>query len=166
MSDVFLQEAYNQIKDSAWPDIETYYDFIKLPNGIKSECYRLHDFQSVVNRSEDAEYWRKYSLSGFKFDNLVYVPVSKCASTYYGTLFENLGWKKLPLYNVDFNSVSAFGIIMDPITRYLKGITEWIWTADLLPSYVGDLENQDLFNRITSKLLFPDYHTLPYTIVY
>lgn len=166
MSDVFLQEFYNNVKDAAWPSIETYCNFVKLPDPIKNECYNLHSFQSRIDELENPEYWRDLILYGYQHENLVFVPVNKCASTYYNTLFEKLGWKKIALAEVDLDSVVAFGIIMHPLVRYLKGITQWIWECDLLPSYTGDIENQEFFKRLTVDLIAPDIHSLPYTAIY
>ena len=166
MSDVFLQEFYKNVKADDWPLIETYCDFINLPTTIKNECYNLHNAQSRITQLEDPEYWRNLVRYGYQYNNLVFVPVAKCASTYYSTLLENLGWQKILLSTVDFDSIFAFGVIMHPLIRYLKGITEWIWQLELLPTYIGDIENQDFFKKLTDALIAPDIHCLPYTAIY
>lgn len=35
-------KSYNEVKDAAWPDCETYQDFINLPNWIQQECKHVH----------------------------------------------------------------------------------------------------------------------------
>ena len=39
---------YNIIKDSTWPDCNSYQEFNKLPNAIKQECIKIHNFSPEI----------------------------------------------------------------------------------------------------------------------
>ena len=170
MSDIFLQQFYNDVKDPLWPDIGNYCDYTQLPDHIKAECRKLYNVESRINEITSVEYWRKKMLWGYQYKNLVYVPVTKCAHSYYCDVFENqLGWKKIMLNTVDHNNNIMFGLVMHPLTRFLKGTTQWLWdaygTTDSLDLLETDLSHPRIQYLIESVIL-GDLHTLPYSITF
>jgi len=180
-----IKDFYNSVKDPLWPPIQSYIDFVKLPKSIKDECYNIHNFQEIRNQIENGAHWAQLNTFVYQYQDLVYIPVAKCASTYYRQLFSDvMGWKAVNLNNVDFDSVNAFGLVMHPITRWIKGITEWI-TA---PYYSGDDDWRDRtkqhskmsvdYEKFTINLQLSstqhmlksvtlgDRHTIPYSITF
>jgi hypothetical protein len=167
MSDLILQKFYNDIKDPSWPSIETHYEFTKLPANIQDECYQQHNYNNRLQQIEDPDYWVGITAWVWQYKNIVYVPLGKCASTYYRNLFENtLGWERLYLKDVDFEKSHAFGLIRHPLDRHLKGVTEWIYRYKILQSFDGDLENNSTLRNLMSSILIPDTHCMPFSMFY
>jgi hypothetical protein len=168
MSDIFFKEFYNNVKDPSWPsDVENYCDFIKLPEAIKQECFDVHGLESRLQQIESADYWTSIISSDtvYQYDRLVFLPVPKCGYVYYRTLFSKLGWKKITFDQVDFDQHIVFSSIMHPLSRYLKGLTEWVWINNLFPKSRTP-DDQKYFFKLMSNVLLTDNHTLPYTVVY
>ena len=169
MSDVFFQRFYNDVKDPAWPDnVENYCDFVKLPEYIKQECFTEHNLDDRLTQLEDADYWFANGFRGqpaYRYENLIFLPVQKCGYAYYTDLFERMDWQKITLTIEDFDSHVVFATIMHPLSRYLKGLTEWVWRAKLVTDY-ENLAEQQFFINLMSNLLITDEHTVPYTFAY
>ena len=184
MLDRELVKFYNNVRDPAWPDIQDYKDYHLLPAGIKDECNSLHNFQTRKKQIYNNDYWSNQNTKIFIHKNLAYVPVPKCASTYYATLFNDLGWKLVELKDIDIENTKFFGIIMDPLTRRLKGITEWIVESyNTLDSEVLNDNQWNVFteidwdqlkidmkskyiNKLVSTVGFGDIHSMPYSIMF
>lgn len=169
MSEIFLQKFYDDIKDPTWPQlIENYSDFVNLPERIKNECFQQHGLDSRLNQIEDTDYWlasHRSTVVVYKYQTLVFLPVPKCGYVYYHDLFTRLGWEKTTLDKIDFDQHVVFTAIMDPMDRYLKGLTEWMWKKIKFNDY-NNLEQQELFFGLASDLLITDVHTMPYTVEY
>jgi len=56
--------------------------------------------------------------------NLIYVPMLKCANTYYGNMFEANHWERVNFDSIDWNRDFVFSFIMDPYKRHIKGLVE------------------------------------------
>ena len=183
MLDIEIKNFYNDIKDSAWPNIQNYADFLKLPNGIQKECNEIYNFQQRKNEIINVDHWAQLTTEIYVYKDLAYVPVPKCAYSYYTTLFTNLGWKKVNINDVDIQTTKFFGTVMHPMTRWLKGITEWIvesytignktiidsWTIE--PGAVDwkkleiDLQT-DSFKKLISTVNVGDIHSMPYSAMF
>ena len=183
MLDIEIKNFYNDIKDSAWPNIQNYADFLKLPNGIQKECNEIYNFQQRKNEIINVDHWVQLTTEIYVYKDLAYVPVPKCAYSYYTTLFTNLGWKKVNINDVDIQTTKFFGTVMHPMTRWLKGITEWIvesytignktiidsWTIE--PGAVDwkkleiDLQT-DSFKKLISTVNVGDIHSMPYSAMF
>jgi len=170
MSDYFIKHFYDQVKDPSWPEINTYNDFLKLPKSIVTECNTIRNFPLRLRELEDKNYWQnelKHNI-GYQYKNVVYVPVLKCANTYYTNFFrDQLGWAQVKLENLNWDEVSAFGLLMNPMTRRVKGIVEVLTIA-----YAHDYELilQSLatpnFSKFISSILMLDAHTIPYNLYF
>jgi len=141
--------------------VENYPEFLKLPKRIQRECIDLHGLDQRLEQMESQSYWRDSLITAYCYENLAFLPVMKCASVYYIDLFKNtLGWKKTNILDLAPGTVCV-GIFEEPITRYLKAITEWIWRK-ILP-----VMNYDI-NKIPPVLLksviVGDLHSIPYTM--
>jgi hypothetical protein len=137
MIDTEFLKFYKDVKGSEWPEIASYTDFLKLPDWIKQECYHEHDLRSRLDQICDRNHWKKTTIYVLGHKNIAYVPVTKCASTYYCNLFSNSGWKFYQLDNLDQSTTKLFGFVMHPMKRHLKGITEF-----LVRSYTDKLIDQ------------------------
>jgi hypothetical protein len=183
--DNMIKNFYNNVKDPAWPTIQSYIDFVKLPKSIRDECYNVHNFQETRNQIENGSHWAQHGVEVYQYQDLVYIPVAKCAHTYYRQLFrDNLGWETVKLSDVNFNLVNAFGLLMHPLTRWVKGITEWVtspyypvdraWKDRTKPQskvqvdyeqFVIDLQQASTRHMLRSVTL-TDQHTLPYSVMF
>jgi hypothetical protein len=69
-------------------------------------------------KNHPAQFYKSPSKNLFWYRNL------KAASTTYHMLFEKLGWHMCTHANVDWQNDLVFGHIIDPLTRFRKGLTE------------------------------------------
>ena len=62
MSDYFFTKFYDQAKDQSWSQVNTYTEFLKLPNTIKQECFHLHNLRARLNEleNEPKKYWKEF----------------------------------------------------------------------------------------------------------
>jgi hypothetical protein len=184
MIDIELKNFYNNVKDPLWPEINNYLDFCKLPADIKNECYTVHNFQQRKNQIEDISYWNNLTTKVYQFQDLVYVPVAKCAHTYYTHLFSQMGWKERLLHEIDLSSSNAFGLLLHPFTRWSKGISEWVCSAGYyasidavsahraltpeneLPVDYNKFKNDTNLHKLIKTAIIGDTHTVPYTVAF
>ena len=141
--------------------VENYADFLKLPKRIQRECLDLHGLDRRLEQMESQSYWRDSLINVYCHENLAFLPVMKCASVYYIDLFKNtLGWKKTNILDVEPGTV-CFGIFDEPITRYLKAITEWVWRK-ILPVWNYDINS--IPPVLLKSVIVGDLHSIPYTM--
>jgi hypothetical protein len=184
MLDPQIVKFYNDIKDPQWPDISSYNDYLSLPSNIQDEGNTVHDFQKVKSQICDPEHWIENTLSVCVYKNLAYVPLLKCAYVYHTNLFTNLGWKKVLLKDLDIDNTVFFGTIMHPLSRYLKGITQWITDSYMINQPQKSIANPwiydpyvpipvdwtQLFHDVSTKYfrqlianaIIGDAHSMPY----
>lgn len=66
-----IQESYNAVKDSSWPDINTVEEFQRLPEWIKNECINIHKFKlldlSPTHPNCSRAVLREFFQIGFEF---------------------------------------------------------------------------------------------------
>lgn len=170
MSDYFFKRFYDDVKGADWPTVDNYSQFKLAPKNIIDECYTEHAFKLRKNQLEDKEYWLQNGTHaiGYKYQNLLYVPVRKCATTNYTEFFHNtLGWKQVQLHNQDWDSIKAFGLIMHPLTRRLKGIVEAICIS-YNNDYSKILEQLEdpYFQTLINSISIMDTHSMPYTEIF
>lgn len=185
MIDVELKKFYDAVKDPSWPEIKNYIDFYNLPETVKQECYDVHGFKQRRDQIEDHNYWQNISTQVYQYQNLVYVPVTKCAHTYYSHLFSELGWEKKSMCDVDPDSVVMFGLLRHPFIRWVKGITEWLIVSYYdqesikdfervgtsnnfkieLTAFETDIQKINIKNMI-SDVIIGDAHSMPYTALF
>jgi hypothetical protein len=89
----------------------------------------------------------------YRKQNLVFVSLLKCASTYYGKVFVDNGWLAIDYNAINWTVDHVFGFIMNPNERYLKGLAEDV--VDLNTCWT--VENLPIFN---DSIVFT-YHSLP-----
>jgi hypothetical protein len=168
MVDVFLQEFYDSVKDATWPDISSYNDFISLPKEIMDECETVHSFKQRMNEIYNDDYWRRLTTPIFVFENLVYIPIAKCAHSYYSNYFGNvLGWRSTTLQNINPNDMVMFGLMMNPITHFLKGVTQCLWQVPEIRNCDEDRLSgfiHQYYKYLIGQMLVGDTHTVPYSV--
>jgi hypothetical protein len=184
MIDLEIISFYNSVKDPSWPDIASYHEYQQLPTHIKNECDNLHNFQLRKNDLCNSDYWINQWLYVCVYKNLAYVPIPKCACTFYGTMFHNMGWKTVRLKDVDIENTKFFSLAMHPLERRHKGIAEWIVKSyydhdcSLPKSNIWESESvevnwKQLFSDINTKYFkkllattgFGDMHSFPYFLM-
>lgn len=185
MQDPEILEFYKRVRDPSWPNIQSYSDFCKLPTIIKDECNKVHGFELTKSQILNSTHWINSTQDVYTYKNLAYVPIPKCAYVYYTTFFTTLNWEKKPLNSIDIESTKFFGTIMHPMTRWLKGVTEWLTLAYAIGDVIKDTTNpwivepfevdwnrlnSDLessaFNRLIGSLLVGDIHSMPYSTMF
>lgn len=186
MLDIEIIKFYNNVKDPSWPDIFSYVDYHRLPSFIKEECDKLHHFQQHKDQICDVNTWIDVSQPPVcVYEDLAYVPVPKCAMTYYTTLFIQLGWKRARIDTLDLKNTKFFGLVMNPLQRRLKGTAQWVvqcyqsnetiessanpWKYE---NAITDWEQLEIdiktkyFNKLLSTVTVGDIHTCPYSIMF
>lgn len=157
---IFLEKFYNSVNCPSWPEVKTYSDYHRLPLHIKQECEQQHNLFNRLSEIEDPDYWRKLVVDVWVKDNLGYVPVVKCANTYYSKQFQDLGWRKTTIGRIDKETV-LFGVIKDPLTRWLKGIVEFLCQVVRI-----DNVTDELLARLLYTVAMPDLHSVCYHIYF
>jgi len=156
MSDIFLKELWQDIKDPHWPDIELWDDFALLSGDIKSQAAHRGLYQRMAEIN-DADYWRPRSMQidCYQKDRFVFVNVGKCGYQHHRDFFlHRLGWHHLPseqLYHQ--KDIVMFGLMMHPLRRYLKGLTEFLWDQRI--------SEQINIDRFMEYAFIPDNHSMP-----
>jgi len=164
MSDYFLHKFWQDVKDPAWPDITTYDEFNNLDKNLINECFQQHGLKQRLAEIENLDYWRLLKLNTatemFKKDNFVFFNVSKCGSRHYYEFFvKRLGWKRYSTESFDeLKGLIKFGLMMHPLERYLKGLTEFLWELK-----IADQINLESF--VTSCYV-PDQHSASYHLMF
>lgn len=170
MSDYFFKHFYDSVKDPSWPEVNNYSDFVQLPKRIVEECYQIHDLSSRLAQFEDSTYWKNQSALNLVYahKNVAYLPVPKCASSSYTNLFrDQLGWQSKQMSDLDLTQIKVFSLIINPLTRRLKGIVESLYKSF---NYNDDailtaLDNQSFLDFV-SRVMTVDNHTTPYSLVF
>jgi len=157
MSDYYLQKFWQDVKDPSWPNVSTYDDFINLDSSLIDECIQQHGLKQRLDEIEDSNYWRIRNLGDmFIKDNFVFFNVPKCGSRHYHDFFLNrLNWERYYPESIDdLKGLVKFGLMMHPLDRYLKGLTEFLWQFRL--SETIDIE------RFVMSAYMPDIHSISY----
>jgi len=95
-------------------------------------------------------------MLAYRYNNLVYIPFTKHASTSYTELFENkLKWERTPFDLINWETDHVFAHLLHPYTRHLKGITECIAKYEL-----HDLVDNHKFLTLLGTAVF-DLHSYP-----
>lgn len=182
--DIEFKSFYDSVKDPSWPDIKDYATFTNLPKTIKNECFRFHGLTDRINEICDAAFWSNELLHVCVHENLAFVPVPKCAYTYYTTRFTDLGWKKVPIKDVDPDRTHFFGILKHPLERHLKGITElvvcshtrsdpaldvknpWIHQYDIDWESIKSSMSSRYYINLLGEIAVGDDHSVPYHVMF
>lgn len=161
MSDIFFKKFYSDVKDVSWPEVETHQDFLKLPDHVRDECAKSHNLNQRLEQLESQIYWQTLLVKVYRYENLAFLPVPKCGSVHYTTIFQDqLGWEECNFSELAPGTV-CFGLFEEPITRYLKGITEWLW-VHVLPTVGNNIEQ--IPQSLLKTVIVGDLHSLPYTV--
>lgn len=95
-------------------------------------------------------------MEAFRFNDLVYIPITKHASTSYRYLFrEVLNWQEIQTDEIDWSTDHVFAHLLHPYTRHLKGITECILKYNL-----AELVDDNNFLKLLGTAVF-DLHSYP-----
>jgi len=100
-------------------------------------------------------------MESYRFNNLVYIPITKHASSSYTELFKNvLNWKTIQSDKIDWLNDKVFAHIINPYERHLKGI------AECLKKYEIDSITEDpRFLKLLTTAVF-DLHSYPLAITF
>lgn len=169
MSDHFFKKFYDAVRDPTWPIAENYAEFVQLPERIQVECRSQHTLGDRCREMENVDYWRRHLSHSevFRRGDVVYAPVHKCANSYYKRLLQKQEWQSCNLWDLDLTRLHAFGLIMHPLTRRLKGITQLLEMSfkndcKIALEFITIPEHKEFFRSIAIM----DAHSMPYSIVY
>lgn len=174
MIDYYLTKFYQDVKDPSWPSISTYNDILALPDTIQRELEQVNGLSQRLDQIESIDHWRssnRQTCFGYRKNNVVFVPVLKCASTYfkYNFLERFSGWQTVNLYDQNWAEITAFGCIMHPLIRRIKGIAEVLFNAypeSRLDEVTDLLKNDSSFKGVIATISISDMHSMPYTVMY
>lgn len=147
------------IKDPTWPSVDYYDDFIKVDTRIKHECISVHNVNNRINEITNPTYWESIHTDAYQKDQFVFINVPKCGFMHHEDFFvQRLGWRKVDYKDIkDSNEIILFGLMMHPLQRYLKGLTEFIYRNNIADCL--DLDN------FLNQALIPDMHSAPYSMI-
>ena len=94
----------------------------------------------------------------YRHNNLVYHRSNKCAGTFFSEFFSNHGWKPIPDPKTIRPTDVNFGILIDPIKRRAKAITERICMAGM-QEYIDNKS----FQKFIEDICIVDEHLIPYS---
>lgn len=151
-----LVKLYNNVRAEHWPDIESYADILVLPEEYRREI------------AEADKYSRNHVVTGYnlgyKKGNVIFVPVLKCASTYYRDTFDYLKWERVNIYDYDPEQIHFTGVLMHPLRRRLKGLVQTLY--DVYRENLAEQLNNERFCQFVSLVSVTDLHTMPYTNIF
>jgi hypothetical protein len=97
----------------------------------------------------------------YRHKNLVYIPITKHASSTYTDLFQNkLGWEKTQSNFIDWDKDHVFSHIIHPYERHLKGTVEAI-----IKYGIRELVDHPKFSKLLTTAVF-DLHSYPLTCTF
>lgn len=100
-------------------------------------------------------------MNAYRFNQLVYIPISKQASSSYTELFaRQLNWQPIQTDSIDWKADHVFSHLLHPYTRHLKGITECLIKYNLM-----DLVDNEKFLTLLGTAVF-DLHSYPLATVF
>jgi hypothetical protein len=95
-------------------------------------------------------------MIAYRFKNLVYVPITKHASTSYSELFsKKLKWEEVQTDSINWDCDKVFAHIIHPYTRHLKGIAQCLYKYNIM-----DIVNDHRFIKLLGTAVF-DLHSYP-----
>ena len=172
MSDFYFSKLYRDVKGDDWIEQDNLSDFLSsAPRDVIDECFAHHNFEQHLTDLGNVEHFRRHhrhlSLA-YKKNNLVFVPVLKCASTFFCDLFTNRfqGWSTVNLYELDWTGIKAFGILMDPYQRRLNGIMQILCNIYGLAKLESLLDHDQDFANVVAMIPWLDAHSMPYCVMF
>lgn len=107
--------------------------------------------------------WILKNLVGYKKNKLVFIPILKTASIFYSSLFEKNNFQQVSGNDIDWTSDDVYGFLMNPVQRYLKGLTE---DANMVHVYGTNLKKIifEILNYKQLHLCLLTVHSLPLSL--
>jgi hypothetical protein len=100
-------------------------------------------------------------MLALRYKNLVYIPVSKNASTSFTFLFEKtLHWSRILTENIDWENDIVFAHIQNPYNRHIKGTFQFLQQNNLL-----NIIDDPKFAFLVSSACF-DQHSYPLSYMF
>jgi hypothetical protein len=100
-------------------------------------------------------------MEAWRFNKLVYIPITKHASTSYIKLFrDQLKWQTIQSDEIDWEVDHVFAHLLQPYERHLKGITECVTKYELT-----ELVDNDNFLKLLGTAVF-DLHSYPLSVAF
>lgn len=97
----------------------------------------------------------------FRCKNLVYIPITKCASTTYIKFFrDELNWESIDSHTIDWENDHVFSHIIHPAERHIKGSATALFNLG-----IEDLVDHPKFSKLFATAVF-DLHSYPYTATF
>lgn len=97
----------------------------------------------------------------YRKDNLVYIPISKNASSTYLHVFKNvLKWESDLSENIDWDTNVVFSHISNPYTRHLRGTTQFIHQNN-----IASILDDERFAIVVANGFF-DHHSIPLSALF
>lgn len=169
MSDYFFKNFYDNVKDSSWPKVTNFTEFLTLPKHIQDECWQVHHLDIYLQQRQNIDYWTKHCSGNqvYSHNNVAYLPILKCATRYYIDFFHfRHRWSEQCLADINIEQTAVFALIINPMTRRLKGLVETLGR-----SYGHDYRKllsalkDPSFLDFVSRVMITDPHTTPLSMV-
>lgn len=95
------------------------------------------------------KFWVNHNMLVFKQNNLVYIATLKCGHSFYSKIVQHNNWKQISFNDIDWENDHVCGFIMNPVQRYLKGLTQDILENEECISSVETLLKYHIKNNFT-----------------
>jgi len=90
---------------------------------------------------------------------LVYFIHSKCACTFYKTLFNKLNWQICTVADINWDTNIVFSYIRNPIQKHRMGIIEWFYFFKQEELLTANFNNTHFF-QLLSEIVYLDIHSM------
>jgi hypothetical protein len=100
-------------------------------------------------------------MQAFRYKKLVYIPITKHASTSYTEFFKNtLSWQQVNTENIDWDHDHVFAHLIHPYTRHAKGTVSALYKYNL-----KDFILDPRFYKLLITAVF-DLHSYPLSVTF
>lgn len=93
---------------------------------------------------------------------LTYIRTLKCASSFFYSSFESMGWKSIPFDDIDWVNSRVFSHMLDPIERRHKGVAEFL----MMNGAQNLFYESQVFRSVIATVPFLDQHSMGYHNLY
>jgi len=110
-----------------------------------------------------------YNVHIYKKNNLIYVAIPKCGSTYYVSLLLENGWDQIPITQIDWTNDHVVAFIRDVKERYITGLIEDLYQTQYPTEPNPELEYiiyqnlKYIVNKYPKEFFLLSWHTVPIT---
>lgn len=124
------------------------------------------DINSIIAEVEEFNKFERLlgaTSAVFSCDYVTYVATLKCGSSFFtATIEKNLRWPKIDFKDIRWDNSHVFSLMLNPLTRRYKAITEWLYQKNL----VNLFDKDPYFQKFVLNKPILDIHSYGYVYTY